>query len=347
MRTSIAWPAHGDVRPGASASGSPPAIRIISRTRSTPVTISVTGCSTWMRVFISMKKKSPAVVVVEIFERAGAAVADRFGKRARRRRRASRARSRSSDGDGASSQTFWRRRCSEHSRSKQWTTSLAVAEHLHLDVAGALDEASRDRGRRRRRRPAPRRCACGISRSSSAASSATRMPRPPPPAAALIITGKPIVAAPRRSASSGSVDAPVAARHGRHAGACAAAARRRPCRPSVRIVSRRGPTKTSPAASTAAAKLGILGQKAVARMDGVGAGLARRGEDRVDVEIGLRRRAAGRSRPPRRPCAPRGASLSAVAVHLRPCAARARVAARMMRTAISPRLAMRSVSNRA
>ena len=34
---------------------SPAATRICSFTRSTPVIISVTGCSTWMRVFISMK----------------------------------------------------------------------------------------------------------------------------------------------------------------------------------------------------------------------------------------------------------------------------------------------------
>ncbi|MFD2397606.1 hypothetical protein ACFSVJ_13745 [Prauserella oleivorans] len=36
-------------------SGLPSAIRSCSATRSTPVTTSVTGCSTWMRVFISMK----------------------------------------------------------------------------------------------------------------------------------------------------------------------------------------------------------------------------------------------------------------------------------------------------
>ena len=36
-------------------SGSPAATRIISPTRSVCVTISVTQCSTWMRVFISMK----------------------------------------------------------------------------------------------------------------------------------------------------------------------------------------------------------------------------------------------------------------------------------------------------
>ena len=34
---------------------SPAATRICSFTRSIPVTSSVTGCSTWMRVFISMK----------------------------------------------------------------------------------------------------------------------------------------------------------------------------------------------------------------------------------------------------------------------------------------------------
>jgi hypothetical protein len=35
-------------------------MRICSRTRSRPVTISVTVCSTWMRVFISRKKYSPS-----------------------------------------------------------------------------------------------------------------------------------------------------------------------------------------------------------------------------------------------------------------------------------------------
>ncbi len=40
-------------------SGSPAAIRIWSATRSRPVTSSVTGCSTWSRVFISRKKTSP------------------------------------------------------------------------------------------------------------------------------------------------------------------------------------------------------------------------------------------------------------------------------------------------
>ena len=38
----------------------PAAMRICHCTRSTPVTSSVTGCSTWMRVFISRKKNSPS-----------------------------------------------------------------------------------------------------------------------------------------------------------------------------------------------------------------------------------------------------------------------------------------------
>ena len=45
-------------------------------------------------------------------------------------------------GAGASSSTFWWRRWVEQSRSKRWSTvPVRVGEHLHLDVAGALDEA--------------------------------------------------------------------------------------------------------------------------------------------------------------------------------------------------------------
>ena len=107
---------------GQRASGSPAAIRSCSATRSTPVTSSVVGCSTWMRVFISMKKKSPR--------------RRRRGTR-RCRRRCSRPPGpvapppRSSPpgspprspGEPASSTTFCRRRCSEHSRSNRCTTS--------------------------------------------------------------------------------------------------------------------------------------------------------------------------------------------------------------------------------
>ncbi len=53
-RHSMAWPCcrMSSCRQGRRA---PPAMRICACTRSMPVTISVTGCSTWMRVFISRK----------------------------------------------------------------------------------------------------------------------------------------------------------------------------------------------------------------------------------------------------------------------------------------------------
>jgi hypothetical protein len=57
MRSSIAQP-RGATSSWRTASGSPPAIRNCSAIRSTPVIASVTGCSTWIRVFISMKKNS-------------------------------------------------------------------------------------------------------------------------------------------------------------------------------------------------------------------------------------------------------------------------------------------------
>ncbi len=66
MRNSIACPRGFQPAPspspgvGPKESGSPAATRICSLTRSKPVTISVTGCSTWIRVFISMKKNDPS-----------------------------------------------------------------------------------------------------------------------------------------------------------------------------------------------------------------------------------------------------------------------------------------------
>ena len=56
IRTSIARRGRTSAAP--NESGWPSATRICSATRSTPVTSSVTGCSTWMRVFISRKNSS-------------------------------------------------------------------------------------------------------------------------------------------------------------------------------------------------------------------------------------------------------------------------------------------------
>ena len=58
MRHSIAWPVNV-TSPCLNDSRSPAAIRICSLTMSMPVMNSVTGCSTWRRVFTSRKKKLP------------------------------------------------------------------------------------------------------------------------------------------------------------------------------------------------------------------------------------------------------------------------------------------------
>ena len=76
------------------------------------------------------------------------AAVDQRGARRRRQVRA----------PGVSSMTFWLRRCSEQSRSPSATTRpCAVAEDLHLDVAGAGDEALEEDAARRRSCRAPRR----------------------------------------------------------------------------------------------------------------------------------------------------------------------------------------------
>ena len=49
---------EADLRPGSSGSGAPAATSSCHSTRSMPVTASVTGCSTWSRVFISMNHHS-------------------------------------------------------------------------------------------------------------------------------------------------------------------------------------------------------------------------------------------------------------------------------------------------
>jgi hypothetical protein len=60
--------------PAREPSVCPAAMRICSRTRSTPVIASVTGCSTCRRVFISMKAE--LAVLVQELDRAGAAIAE-------------------------------------------------------------------------------------------------------------------------------------------------------------------------------------------------------------------------------------------------------------------------------
>ena len=56
--------------------GCPAAIRNWPFTRSNPVTISVTGCSTWMRVFISIKKNLSLSLVENEFYRSRVDISD-------------------------------------------------------------------------------------------------------------------------------------------------------------------------------------------------------------------------------------------------------------------------------
>ena len=74
IRHSIAWP-RSSRSSWAIESGSPAATRMPSLTMSIPVTISVTQCSTWTRVFISRKKYSP--LLEQPLDRPRAGVVDR------------------------------------------------------------------------------------------------------------------------------------------------------------------------------------------------------------------------------------------------------------------------------
>ena len=58
----------------------------------------------------------------------------------------------------------------------------------------------------------------------------------------------------------------------------------------MRIVSGDGADEDEAGRGHRCGKLGVLGKKAVAGVDGAGAGLAGGGDDRVGVEIALRRR---------------------------------------------------------
>ena len=57
----------------------------------------------------------------------------------------------------------------------------------------------------------------------------------------------------------------------------------------ARIAAAGGPTKTRPAPRANLGEIGVLGEKAVARMDGFGAGRLRGVDERSDRQVGLRR----------------------------------------------------------
>ena len=86
--------------------------------------------------------------------------------------------------------TFWCRRCSVHSRSPRWMTrAVRVGEHLHLDVARALDEPLEQQRVVAERRGGH--AAGGRERLGQLGrrSRTTCMPLPPPPAEGLTSSG--------------------------------------------------------------------------------------------------------------------------------------------------------------
>ncbi len=187
-----------------------------------------------------------------------------------RSRRSARAASSLRAGEGVSSMIFWWRRCSEQSRSPRWhDAALAVAHHLHFDVARAARGSVRGRPHRRRRPPSAsaRAVESALGRSSSVR--ATFMPRPPPPAAALISTGKPIRAAiadrlPRCRHRA------VRARHHRNAKLLGGLLGRDLVAHDPDMLGR-GADEGNAVLFEDLGEARVLGKKAVARMNGVGA----------------------------------------------------------------------------
>jgi hypothetical protein len=137
-----------------SGSFSPDATVNCHATRSRPVTASVTGCSTWSRVFISMNQKPSgrsACAVGDELDGAGADIADRLAAStaagADRR-----AQLRGHAGRGRFLDHLLVARCSEQSRSPRWMTLPCVSARPESRRGAGRRRTSRSaRGRRRRR----------------------------------------------------------------------------------------------------------------------------------------------------------------------------------------------------
>ncbi len=159
----------------ASGSGSPAATRSCHSTRSRPVTISVTGCSTCSRVFISMKKKR-AVLLGDELDRARADVADglRRGDRGLAHRAASLGRHarapappRAPSGGGAAPSSRARtdaRRCRACRRTPGSRCGAGASRYFSISTRSSPKARLRlalRRGERRQRTRSPRaRSAC-------------------------------------------------------------------------------------------------------------------------------------------------------------------------------------------
>ena len=159
---------------------------------------------------------------------------------------------------------------------------------------GAVARGSaRGRCDRRRRRAVASRAAPATASGSSSTRRTMRMPLPPPPAAALMTTGK-----PRRCAASANAAAlwrqHRRRRHDRHARPFHERARR-DLVAHGRDRLRRGTDEGEPGVVHGGGEARVLGEEAVAGMDGVGAARGGRGKQLLDHEIAL----ASRRRPDR------------------------------------------------
>ena len=215
-----------------------------SATRSRPVTSSVTGCSTWSRVFISRNVKAPrsstrnsqvpALTYPTARARVRAAVAEPLAER--RHRPPGTASPRGSSGGDAGSSSRARRagcRCRAES-NRTWTSTWRAPSTSRSRISRSSPNAA----------AASRRAAASASRSRS------------------VLADDPhaLAAAPGRGFDQQRVADPVGgrlagprrsgpARRSRRAPGCRAnapGAVPRPCRPSVRIASGGGPTQRMP-----------------------------------------------------------------------------------------------------
>ncbi len=279
-RTSIAWP-EGRMSADSMPSGSPAAIRSWSATRSRPVTSSVTGCSTWSRVFISMKVGSPRSSI-----RNSQVPAFTYPTARRERQRGVAETAPKSVLDAR------RRALLEDLLVATLDRAVALAEmdagavgieeHLHLDMAGALDEPLEDHPVVRERRAS---LATGRGQARPgrrARSRTTRIPLPPPPAAGLIRSGMPIFLAAlvRRSSDWSSSSYPASTGIPSDTASRRAAA----LSPIVRMASGGGPTQRRPAAMTRSAKSAFSARNPKPGWTASDAASDRRSHDGLGVE---------------------------------------------------------------
>ena len=275
MRHSIAWP-RSATSSWVNDSGSPAATRIPSLTMSMPVTISVTQCSTWTRVFISRKKYVAVLVERGTLDRAGAR---RSRRRAPPRRRSCRCAPAARRVDG-------RRRRSPRSASGGGAGSSSRARRGGSRCRACRRAPGPRRGAGRggsapgRRRVAEDACASRLAPSNGAGSSSACGHDADALAAA---AGRPPSQRPGSRSARRRARAPPSATstssrgagHDRHARPGVIAARAVVLSPITSIASAGGPMKTMPVSAHGLGEGRVLGQEAVAGVDGLGAASGR------------------------------------------------------------------------